>query len=59
MLRTSLGKEMSHPVSQPRRPAFILGIVPPPCSSVCHPFAVNHVCRLEMAQIGLRQATGC
>lgn len=32
MLRTSLGKEMSHPVSQPWRPAFILGIVPSHCS---------------------------
>lgn len=38
MLRTSLGKEVSHPVSQPHHPAFILGIVPCRCSRVCHPF---------------------
>lgn len=31
-LTSSLGKEMSQPVSQPRSSAFILGIVPPHCS---------------------------
>lgn len=54
-LRTSLGKEMSHPVSQPRLPAFILGIVPPHFSSVCHPFPWKHMCGLEMAPAGLAE----
>lgn len=52
MLRTSLGKEVSHLVSQPRRPAFILGIVPCHCSSLLPfpPSPPHHMCGLKAAQ---------
>lgn len=54
-LRTSLGKEMSHPVSQPHHPAFILGIVPHHCSWVCHPLPLPRICGLSLAQADLAE----
>ena len=55
MLRTSLGKEVSHPVSQPHHPAFVLGIVPHRCSWVCHPFPPNRMRGLELALADLAE----
>lgn len=49
-LTSSPGKEMSQPVSQPCGSAFILGVVPPHCSSLS-PFAPKPHARPRQAEL--------